>query len=265
MASGLSQVKHIVALGAGKGGVGKSSVTALVAMALQKKGYSVGVLDLDLYGPSIGEMFKAGIIPTPYEDGILPAEGAGLKLMSIAFFHQGLDVNFVRAPIANGIVMQFLHRVFWGELDYLLMDCPPGTSDIHMTVMQEVALSGALLVTTTQEVAILDVRKACQMFIKMQVPVLGVVENMCYYEAGGQLFYPFGPSSFDRLAEEFAVRRLCQIPILDRISWLMDRGIDGQEDHDLLVERLMPVADELVLLLAGKKRVHDFAGQWNQP
>ncbi len=243
--SGISQVKNKIAIGAGKGGVGKSTITVQLAMALQKKGYQVGILDLDLYGPSIGKMIKIDIIPVCYEDRLLPAEGVQMKLMSIAFFHQGLDANFIRAPIANGLIQQFLHRVEWGALDYLLIDCPPGTSDIHMTLMQEIELTGAVLVSTPQQVALLDVRKALQMFIKMQVPILGLIENMAYLEMEGKCYFPFGKSQLESLTCEYPLPLVKQIPLLSELSEGCDLGVNDFPFSQNLRDHFLDCAEAL--------------------
>ena len=222
---GINQIKNLIAIGAGKGGVGKSTVTVNLALKLSDLGYKVGILDLDLYGPSIGKMLITSEIPTPYMEGMLPAACGEIKLMSIAYFQMGLEVNFVRAPIANGIIKQFLNQVYWGGLDFLLIDLPPGTSDIHMTLMQEVSLKGALLVTTPQEVSLLDVRKALQMYLKMNVPLIGIVENMSYFLSEGKKIFPFGESKMKTLIDEYLVDVLGFIPIDPAISENCDKGL----------------------------------------
>jgi ATP-binding protein involved in chromosome partitioning len=264
MISGLRQVKNLIAIGAGKGGVGKSTSTVMLALALKKKGYKVGIVDLDLYGPSIGKMFKADIIPTPYENGMLPAIACDIKLMSIAYFKQGLDVNFVRAPIANGILQQFLHLVEWGDLDYLLIDCPPGTGDILMTLMQEVSLTAAILVTTPQEVALLDVRKAYQMFMKMNVCVLGIIENMCYYEVEGKRFYPFGLSKLAVLQKEYRIESLGQIPLTDWVCEFLDQGISNLSEENSLFDLFDQIARQLVLKLEQLAKIDSLELIWEK-
>lgn len=226
MSLGISKVKNLIAVGAGKGGVGKSTITVQLALSLKKQGYQVGICDLDLYGPSLGKMLKVDEIPVSYNEGMLPAKARDISLMSMAYFIQGLDCNFIRAPIANGILKKFLHLVYWGELDYLLFDLPPGTSDIHMTLMQEINLNGALLVTTPQEISILDVRKAIQMFIKMNVPLLGIVENMSFFNLEGQKIFPFGSSKVFTLLQEFGLDKLGEIPIEKEISEACDLGVN---------------------------------------
>jgi ATP-binding protein involved in chromosome partitioning len=261
---GISQVKNLIAIGAGKGGVGKSTVTVNLAFALQKMGFSVGICDLDLYGPSIGKMVQLQQAPTPFENGMLPAEGGGLKLLSMAYFQQGLEVNFVRAPIANGIVKQFLHLVEWGPLDYLLLDCPPGTSDIHMTLMQEVKVHGALLVTTPQQVALLDVRKAFQMFMKMNVPVLGGVENMSFLDVEGVKHFPFGKSNYSILEKEFDVELLDSIPIDQSISSQGDLG-QTSLTLSLVAQKIFEnIAKKIVEKMQVIQKIPSISIDWNK-
>ena len=176
-------VKHIVAVASGKGGVGKSTVAANLAVALRRTGAAVGLCDCDLYGPSMGMMFGTREAATATEDErINPVEAHGIKLMSMAFLLSSDDSPAIlRGPMVTKYTQQFLRRVAWGELDYLILDLPPGTGDIQLTIVQTVALSGALIVTTPQEVALIDARKAVNMFVKTNVPVLGIVENMSYF------------------------------------------------------------------------------------
>lgn len=191
--SSISKIHHIVGVVAGKGGVGKSTVAVNLALALKKLGFKVGLLDADIYGPSIKRMLGVKGVPKAEGGRILSVDAFGIKVMSMAFFKQGEKANAVRAPIANAIITQFLMDVEWGELDYLIVDFPPGTGDIPLTMMQKVALSCAILVSTPQKVAIEDVKKAKEMLMQMNVPILGVVENMSYYRnAYGEIETPFG-------------------------------------------------------------------------
>ena len=181
--SRLEGVKHVFAVASGKGGVGKSTVAANLAIALRRTGAAVGLCDCDLYGPSIGLMFGSRDPVTATEDErINPVEAYGIKLMSMAFL-LGSDESpaILRGPMVTKYTQQFLRRVAWDQLDYLVLDLPPGTGDIQLTIVQTVALSGAVIVTTPQEVALIDARKATSMFIKTNVPVLGIVENMSYF------------------------------------------------------------------------------------
>ncbi|NNM43791.1 MAG: Mrp/NBP35 family ATP-binding protein [Chlamydiae bacterium] len=221
--------KHIIAVVAGKGGVGKSAVTVNLALALQKKGYFVGILDADLYGPSLQKMLPMEEAPQEYEketNTLLPAVGKGIKMISMAYFRGENEASMVRAPIANALITQFLHNVHWGDLDYLLLDFPPGTGDIQLTILQEAVLSGAIIVTTPQEVALLDVHKATQMLEKMHVPILGVVENMSYFSdpKTGEKHFVFGKGGGRRFAEGRGLPFLGEIPIDPHLSLCLDEG-----------------------------------------
>lgn len=221
----LSKVKHILAVAAGKGGVGKSTVSVHLALALKELGLKVGLLDADIYGPSIEQMLPDGMEPTsPLDDPetILPALAFGIPTISIAHFKK--EASMVRAPVANKLIEQFLHVVEWGELDVLIVDFPPGTGDIQLTLMQKAPISAALLVTTPQVVATLDVRKAIQLFQKMEIPLVGVLENMSYLEVGEQRLTPFGKGGGEELVKEFDTKFLGQIPIEEEISLSADRG-----------------------------------------
>ena len=180
----LAGVRRVVAVAAGKGGVGKSTLALNLALNLSKKGWRVGLMDADLYGPSLRKMLPEEVPPSQHpqvQDRIIPAQSGGIKMISMAYFIADGDPASVRAPIANGIIKQFIHLVEWGDLDFLLIDFPPGTGDIQLTLMQEGCLSGAIVVTTPQEIALLDVTKAVAMFRHMQVPLIGLVENMSHY------------------------------------------------------------------------------------
>lgn len=219
------QTTAIIAVAAGKGGVGKSAVTANLAHALYRLGYSVGVLDADLYGPSMRMMLPEDLMPEQRGGKIFPAVSHGIKCLSMAHFKTDGDAVVVRAPIANGMIVQFLSQVEWGDPDFLLIDFPPGTGDIQMTLAQRARLTGALLVTTPQQVAVLDVKKCMTMFDKLQVPILGIVENMAYYmESGGSKAYPFGGDGGKNLAEDTGQLFLGEIPLHPLIGKLLDQG-----------------------------------------
>jgi ATP-binding protein involved in chromosome partitioning len=227
-----NDVKKRIAVAAGKGGVGKSTIAVLLAVALRKLGEKVGILDADLYGPSVRHMLAEERAPKAQEGGWLPATAQGIKLFSFAFFSQEPTV---RAPIANHVLKQFLQNVFWGDLDWLLLDFPPGTGDIPLTVTQLVRFQGALIVTTPQKVATLDVQKTLAMFRKVQVPILGIIENMSYYKE--EACTPFGAGGGQRLAEENGVPFLGKNPIEAAISHLADQG--------KLSEASLPIIDSI--------------------
>jgi ATP-binding protein involved in chromosome partitioning len=210
-----SKKLNIIGIAAGKGGVGKSSVTANLALALKTLGYSVGVIDADIYGPSLRKMLPEETLPRQEGQTLYPARSSGIELISMAYFRRENEAAVVRAPIANNIIQQFLKQVAWGDLDYLLIDFPPGTGDVQLTLCQQANLTGALIVTTPQEVALLDVRKAIYMLEQVKVPILGIVENMSYYYHAktGEKLYLFGEGGGARLADEFQVPFLGGIPI----------------------------------------------------
>jgi len=219
-------VKRIIAVGSGKGGVGKSTVAANLAIALSKSGAKVGLCDLDLYGPSVAQMFGTTQRPsaTP-EDRIIPIDAHGIKLMSMGFLMDEKSAVIVRGPLATRYTQQFLRQVEWGELDYLILDLPPGTGDIQLTIVQTVALDGAVIVTTPQEMALIDARKAVSMFAKVNVNILGVIENMSWFEGDdGKKYYIFGKGGGKREAESMKVPLLGQIPIEEATRRLADEG-----------------------------------------
>jgi ATP-binding protein involved in chromosome partitioning len=225
----LCKVKYIIGIAAGKGGVGKSTVSVNLALALKAQGHQVGLMDADIYGPSLRKMLPEETMPAQSQESserIIPALCFGMKAISMAFFGNTADAAVVRAPIANGLIQQFIHQVEWGELDFLLIDFPPGTGDIQLTLAQQGSLSGAIVVTTPQEVALLDVRKAVQMFAKLSVPLIGVVENMSYFcdPATGQKHYLFGREGGQRLAEEAETAFLGDVPIDPALSACGDLG-----------------------------------------
>lgn len=213
-------VKKIVAVAAGKGGVGKSTVAVQLARSLRDRGYAVGILDADVYGPSVRHMLPEDEMPYQEGDRVIPAISQGIKVISVAYFNQGHAATIVRAPIANGIVENFLNQVDWGDLDYLLIDFPPGTGDVQLTLMQQVDFFGAVIVTTPQEVALLDVMKATEMFMQMNIEVLGVIENMSYYidlDSGKRLDL-FGFGGAERICDAWGLELLGQVPIDPRLS-----------------------------------------------
>lgn len=209
-------IKKIIAVASGKGGVGKSTVATNLAIALAKSGAAVGLCDCDLYGPSIGLMMGTSEHPMATEDNeIIPIEAHGLKLMSMAFLLDDASPVIVRGPLATRYVQQFLRQTEWGELDYLILDLPPGTGDIQLSIVQTVAVDGAVIVTTPQEVALIDARKASSMFAKVNVRVLGLVENMSYFlsPSDGIRYDIFGTGGGAKEAARLNVPLLAQIPI----------------------------------------------------
>lgn len=228
----LENVKYVVAVAAGKGGVGKSSVTVNLARALKRAGYAVGVMDTDIYGPSVRKMLAEDQMPEQKGDLIFPAICDGIRMISMAYFRRDFEAAAVRAPIANGVIQQFIKNVQWGTLDFLLIDFPPGTGDIQLTLAQQAQLTGAVLVTTPQDVALLDVRRAADLFDQVRIPVIGVVENMSYYlhAPDNEKIYLFGKGGGERLAAEIGAPFLGSIPIDPGVCRSGDEGSALAED-----------------------------------
>ena len=225
----LSGVKNIIAVASGKGGVGKSTVAVNIASALAKDGYKVGLMDTDIYGPSIPTMFNVFEKPNiTTQKKLMPIERHGIKMVSMGFLVDVDQAMVWRGPMATSAIKQFMTEVDWGELDYLIMDLPPGTGDIQLTIVQTVPLSGAVIVSTPQVVALDDVRKGVAMFKKVNVPVLGVVENMAYFippDMPDKKYYIFGDGGAKRLAQEMGVPVLGEIPIEQTIREAGDNGL----------------------------------------
>lgn len=230
----LPQVKNIIAVSSGKGGVGKSTVSANLAVALARLGYKVGLLDADIFGPSMPKMFDVEEA-RPYaenvdgRDLIVPVEKYGVKLLSIGFFVNPDSAVVWRGGMASNALKQLIAEAHWGDLDYFVLDLPPGTSDIHLTLIQTLAITGAIVVSTPQQVALADARKGIDMFTndKVNVPVLGLVENMAWFtpaELPQNRYYLFGREGAKRLAEEMNIPLLGQIPIVQSICENGDKG-----------------------------------------
>ena len=208
-------VKHVIAVSSGKGGVGKSTVSVNLAVALSLAGAKVGLLDADIYGPNIPMMMGVEKVPEQKDGKIAPAESHGVKLISMGFFVPEETAVVWRGPMVHTAIQQLFRDVLWGELDYLLIDLPPGTGDAQLTLSQLVPLSGAVTVTTPQEVALHDVRKGMMMFQKVNVPLLGIIENMSYFVCGhcGHRTEIFSHGGGERAAEKLGVPFLGSIPI----------------------------------------------------
>lgn len=228
-ASVLPGVKNTVAVASGKGGVGKSTVAVNLAVALAKEGAKVGLIDADIYGPSIPLMFgvneKPKITKSGEKNKLIPIEKYGVKIMSIGFLMEENTAVVWRGPMASSALKQFMTDVIWGELDYLLFDMPPGTGDIQLTLSQTIPLTGAVIVTTPQEISLTDARKGHIMFQKVNVPTLGIVENMSYYlNTDGSREYIFGKEGGKKMCEEFKVKLLGEIPVNTKIRTGGDEG-----------------------------------------
>ncbi|MBK9758353.1 MAG: Mrp/NBP35 family ATP-binding protein [Nannocystis sp.] len=226
----LPTVKNIIAVAAGKGGVGKSTVSVNVAMALKQLGARVAVLDADIYGPSVPKMLGPATRETSTTaegDRISPAIFRGVPVMSVAFFVEPGSAVIWRGPMIHKLLKQFLEDVVWGEVDYLIVDLPPGTGDAQLSLAQLIPITGAIIVTTPQEVALIDVRRAVNMFNKLEVPIVGVVENMSHYTcpACGHHDNIFASGGGKRLAQELGVPLLGQVPIDNRVSFGGEAGV----------------------------------------
>ena len=249
-ATRIEGIKHVIAVASGKGGVGKSTVAANLAIALEQSGARVGLCDCDIYGPSISLMFGTRERPTATEENkIIPIDQYGLKLMSMGFLLEDDAPAILRGPMVTRYTQQFLRQVEWGELDYLVLDLPPGTGDIQLTIVQTVALAGAVIVTTPQEVALIDARKASSMFEKVNVPVLGLIENMSYFlsPSDGKRYDIFGAGGGEREAKRLRVPLLGQIPIDIATRESGDRGrpITAETKDSPVAAEFRKIADKL--------------------
>jgi ATP-binding protein involved in chromosome partitioning len=250
----LPKVKNIIAVVSGKGGVGKSTVASNFALALAEDGAKVGLMDADIYGPSVPIMFgvrgERPMMKTVEGKGmIVPLEKYGIRLMSIGLLIDEKNAVVWRGPMASSAIKQFVSEVFWDELDYLIIDMPPGTGDIHLTLLQSVPVTGVIVVSTPQDVALADAKKAIAMFAQAQLkaPIIGLVENMSYFvteEAPLHRYYIFGKDGGKRLAEEYDIPFLGQIPLIQRIREGGDEG------------RPVMIGDDA----QSKKAFHEFAG-----
>ena len=241
--SQLKKVRHILAVASGKGGVGKSTVAANLALALAAQGKKVALVDADIYGPSIPTMFG---IENEQPKGVemngqtllLPFEKYGIKLMSIGFFVDPDKGLLWRGPMASNALRQLFTETYWDEIDYMVVDLPPGTGDIHISLVQMLPLSGVVMVSTPQEVAVADVRRAVQMFREVKVPILGIVENMAYFvpeDMPEKKYYIFGKDKFEAYLKETGFNLLAQIPMTEATALAGDAGMPVVLQQDNLI------------------------------
>jgi ATP-binding protein involved in chromosome partitioning len=256
-AGGVSQVKHIVAVASGKGGVGKSTVSANLAVSLAQSGYKVGLLDADIFGPSIPKMFNVeDARPVAHtigdKDFITPIEQYGVKILSIGFFVDSSQAVIWRGPMAGNALKQLLTEADWGALDVLLIDMPPGTSDIQLTLSHIVTLSGAIMVSTPQDVALIDVAKGMDFYEKQTppTPILGIVENMAWFtpaELPGNKYYIFGKGGAQQLAAQKHIPFLGEIPIVQSIREHADNGTPAAlQENSLVAEYYRAIAKQVM-------------------
>ncbi|MBV8813214.1 MAG: Mrp/NBP35 family ATP-binding protein [Verrucomicrobia bacterium] len=257
--TGIAGVRHVIAIASGKGGVGKSTVAANLAAAFQQRGLRTGLCDCDIYGPSIALMFGATHEqPMANSDNtIIPIERYGIKMMSMGSLLDDASPAILRGPMVTRATQQFLRQVDWAGLDFLVLDLPPGTGDIQLTIVQTVALSGAVIVTTPQEVALIDARKASAMFAKVNVPVLGLVENMSYFVSpgDGQRYDIFGSGGGRREATRLRVPLLGEIPLDMATREAGDRGMPVvlENPQGPVSTKFLSIADTLREAVANAK------------
>ncbi|MBK8806813.1 MAG: Mrp/NBP35 family ATP-binding protein [Bacteroidales bacterium] len=263
---GVSGIKHIIAVASGKGGVGKSTITSNLAITLVKKGYSVGLIDADIFGPSMPKMFGVeGEVPVGRKEGtkdlIVPVEKYGVKLLSIGFFVKPEDAVAWRGPMAGNALKQLIDDSDWGALDFLLIDLPPGTSDIQLTLVQTLSITGAIIVTTPQDVAVIDAVKGIDFFTKdkVEVPILGIVENMAWFtpaELPENRYYIFGKGGGKALAEKKGLPLLAQIPIVQSIREGGDEGLPVALQENTLLSESFNAFTHSVLVELDKRLSH---------
>ena len=254
---GVPGVRHVIAVASGKGGVGKSTVAVNLALALADLGHRVGLLDADVYGPSVPLMLGLRERPRSTEDRrIIPLERFGLKVISLGLFIDDQTPVIWRGPMINKLLTQFLRDVEWGELDYLVLDLPPGTGDAQLTITQQVPLTGGVIVTTPQDVALLDVKRGVTMFQQVNAPVLGVVENMSYHICSGcgARAELFGHGGGERMAQEFGVPFLGEIPLVREIRAAGDTGkpIVAADPQHPQSQAFRAIAERIVVEIAAR-------------
>ena len=243
-----SNVKHVFGIVSGKGGVGKSFVTGSLAVELARKGYKVGILDADITGPSIPKMFGITEGADGDENGIYPAvTESGIKIISINMLLEDDTVPVIwRGPVLAGVVKQFWTDVVWGELDYLLVDMPPGTGDVPLTVFQSLPVEGVVIVTSPQSLVNMIVAKAFNMAKQMNIPVLGVIENYSYLECPdcGKHIYVFGESHIDEIAAKYGIRVLGKMPIRPELNKMADEGLFSGINNDMISDAVEALETE---------------------
>ena len=250
---GSASIKHIIAIGSGKGGVGKSTIAANLALSLSKAGAKVGLCDIDMYGPSAPIIFGVNGAKVKADDKLkkfIPIEAYGVKLMSIGFLIDEETPVIWRGPIVGSIVKQFLDETHWGELDYLIIDLPPGTGDAQLTLTQSASITGAIMVTTPSELSVADAIKGMQMFRKVNIPILGVVENMSYYICGecGHESAPFNQGGTERMCVHFGTQVLVRLPLDEPTQRGGDEGkpIVVSEPESTLTQSFGELADQVI-------------------
>ena len=262
-AARFNRIKYVIAVLSGKGGVGKSTISALLAVALRRKGHSVGLLDADITGPNIPLMLGLDHMPPPQNEKLIPPEAFGVKVMSMAFLVPPGQPVIWRGPMLHSAIRQFFSDVLWGDLDYMVIDLPPGTGDVQLSLAQSVPLTGGIIVTTPQEVAVIDARKGLATFKQLEVPVLGIVENMGAYtdpQTGAQFSF-FGEGGGERMAKEYEVPFLGSIPLDPQVRVGGDSGLPvvvqrpDSRSAEALVEIAQRVAAQVSVLNVSQQDV----------
>ena len=247
----LREVKNIVGVFSAKGGVGKSAVALQIAISLKNKGFKVGLVDADIYGPSQAVLLKSepGDLKITDNKIIEPMDKQGISFISMGLISNEKKPVIWRGPMVSGAVMQLLSQTNWGELDYLIIDTPPGTGDVQLTLLQKIPLTGTVVVTTPQNIAVSDCRKGIEMIKKLSIPVLGLIENMSWFQPNesNKKYFLFGKDGGKELADEYNVNLLAQIPLIERN--------EEQELYELdyIKETFEKLTDELILLLKKKR------------
>jgi ATP-binding protein involved in chromosome partitioning len=263
----LPEVANIVAVASGKGGVGKTTISVNLAISLARLGYKVGLLDADIFGPSVPKMFneetfRPDVTRDSNGDHIIPLSKYGVKVLSTGFFVDPAEAVIWRGPMASNFLKQLITQGDWGKLDYLLVDLPPGTSDIHLTLVQELPVTGAVIVSTPQDVALADAIKGIAMFRskKIEVPVLGLVENMSWFtpaELPGNKYFIFGKEGCRKLAEKMDIPLLGQIPLVQSICEGSDSGMPVAMTDSVTGNAFMALANELVKRVEQRNKEHE--------
>ena len=242
----IAGVRNLIAIGSGKGGVGKTTVSVNLAIALAKAGYKIGLMDADVYGPNVPLMMGVNTTPLANGERIRPLENYGVKLMSMGFLNPGDKPLVWRGPMLHSVIQQFLRGVDWLDLDYLLIDLPPGTGDVQLTLLQTAPVTGAVVVTTPSAVSLEDARKAVHMFEQVKVPILGIVENMSYLKHAGLRIDVFGQGGGRRTAEQMNVPFLGELALDPQVRI----GGDTGKPLALTTDMFQPLADRLLARIA---------------
>ena len=247
----LPGIKKIIAVASGKGGVGKSTIATNLAIGLKRKGLSVGLMDADVYGPSLPTMMRVFGQPIANEQRqIIPKEAYGISCISMGFMIDDKEPVIWRGPMVMGVIKQFFQNVAWGELDVLIVDLPPGTGDAQLTMIQAVPIDGAVIVTTPQKIATIDAVRGVEMFKKLGVPIIGIVENMSYIDIGqDKKMYPFGSGGGESTAAQYSVPLLAKIPLDEGIRLGGDMGIPTALSSDPIATPFLRIAEQVQEIL----------------